>query len=241
MSDTLERLASIALTVLLVMFSAIVHEVAHGLAALACGDPTAKEHGRLTLNPAAHLDGFGSVLLPLVMALLGGPVFAFAKPVPYNPHRLRDPRRDELVVLRNPRRDELIVALAGPASNLLQALLGAGVLHLAWEPLTSAVLAGSLSVEVFGWIYTALYTYVAVNLVLCFFNLIPIPPLDGSKVVLYFLSGEARASYYRLQQYAMPILIVVLYLVPSMLRVDPVGMYLDATAYRLLDLLLMGV
>ena len=230
MSDTLERLASIALTVLLVMFSAIVHEVAHGLAALACGDPTAKEHGRLTLNPAAHLDGFGSVLLPLVMALLGGPVFAFAKPVPYNPHRLR-----------NPRRDELIVALAGPASNLLQALLGAGVLHLAWDPLTSAVLAGSLSVEVFGWIYTALYTYVAVNLVLCFFNLIPIPPLDGSKVVLYFLSGEARASYYRLQQYAMPILIVVLYLVPSMLRVDPVGMYLDATAYRLLDLLLMGV
>ena len=230
MSDTLERLASIALTVLLVMFSAIVHEVAHGLAALACGDPTAKEHGRLTLNPAAHLDGFGSVLLPLVMALLGGPVFAFAKPVPYNPHRLR-----------NPRRDELVVAIAGPASNLLQALLGAGVLHLAWEPLTSAVLAGSLSIEVFGWICTALYTYVAVNLVLCFFNLIPIPPLDGSKVVLYFLSGEARASYYRLQQYAMPILIVVLYLVPSMLRVDPVGMYLDATAYRLLDLLLMGV
>lgn len=230
MSDTLERLASIALTVVLVMFSAIVHEVAHGLAALACGDATAKEHGRLTLNPAAHLDGFGSVLLPLVMALLGGPVFAFAKPVPYNPHRLR-----------NPRRDELIVALAGPASNLLQALLGAGVLHLAWGPLMRAVLTGSLSVEVFGWIYTALYSYIAVNLVLCFFNLIPIPPLDGSKVVLYFLSGEARASYYRLQQYAMPILIVVLYLVPSMLRIDPVGMYLDATAYRLLDLLLMGV
>ena len=230
MSDTLERLASIALTVVLVMFSAIVHELAHGLAALACGDATAKEHGRLTLNPAAHLDGFGSVLLPLVMALLGGPVFAFAKPVPYNPHRLR-----------NPRRDELIVALAGPASNLLQALLGAGVLHLAWGPLMRAVLTGSLSVEVFGWIYTALYSYIAVNLVLCFFNLIPIPPLDGSKVVLYFLSGEARASYYRLQQYAMPILIVVLYLVPSMLRVDPVGMYLDATAYRLLDLLLMGV
>ena len=230
MSDTLERLASIALTVVLVMFSAIVHEVAHGLAALACGDATAKERGRLTLNPAAHLDGFGSVLLPLVMALLGGPVFAFAKPVPYNPHRLR-----------NPRRDELIVALAGPASNLIQALLGAGVLHLAWEPLTGAVLAGSVSLEVFGWIYAALYTYVAVNLVLCFFNLIPIPPLDGSKVVLYFLSGEARASYYRLQQYAMPILIVVLYLVPSMLRIDPVGMYLDATAYGLLDLLLAGV
>ena len=230
MSDALERIASIALTVLLVMFSAIVHEVAHGLAALACGDPTAKEHGRLTLNPAAHLDGFGSVLLPLVMALLGGPVFAFAKPVPYNPARLR-----------NPRRDELVVALAGPASNLVQAAVGACVLRLAWDPLVGATLAGALSVDAFGWIYTALYTYVAVNLVLCFFNLIPIPPLDGSKVVLYFLSGEARASYYRLQQYTMPILIVVLYLVPSMLRVDPVGIYLDATAYRILDLLLTGL
>lgn len=230
MSDALERIASIALTVLLVMFSAIVHEVAHGLAALACGDPTAKEHGRLTLNPAAHLDGFGSVLLPLVMALLGGPVFAFAKPVPYNPARLC-----------NPRRDELVVALAGPASNLVQAAVGACVLRLTWDPLVGAALAGTLSVDVFGWIYTALYTYVAVNLVLCFFNLIPIPPLDGSKVVLYFLSGEARASYYRLQQYAMPILIVVLYLVPSMLRVDPVGIYLDATAYRILDLMLTGL
>lgn len=230
MSDALERIASIALTVLLVMFSAIVHEVAHGLAALACGDPTAKEHGRLTLNPAAHLDGFGSVLLPLVMALLGGPVFAFAKPVPYNPRRLR-----------NPRRDELVVALAGPASNLVQAAVGACVLRLAWDPLVSAALAGTLPVDVFGWIYTALYTYVAVNLVLCFFNLIPIPPLDGSKVVLYFLSGEARASYYRLQQYAMPILIVVLYLIPSMLRIDPVGIYLDATAYRILDLMLTGL
>ncbi len=230
MSDALERIASIALTVLLVMFSAIVHEVAHGLAALACGDPTAKEHGRLTLNPAAHLDGFGSVLLPLVMALLGGPVFAFAKPVPYNPARLR-----------NPRRDELVVALAGPASNLVQAAVGACVLRLTWDPLVGATLAGTLSVDVFGWIYTALYAYVAVNLVLCFFNLIPIPPLDGSKVVLYFLSGEARASYYRLQQYAMPILIVVLYLVPSMLRIDPVGIYLDATAYRILDLMLTGL
>ena len=200
------------------------------LAALACGDATAKEHGRLTLNPAAHLDGFGSVLLPLVMALLGGPVFAFAKPVPYNPHRLR-----------NPRRDELIVALAGPASNLLQALLGAGVLHLAWGPLMRAVLTGSLSVEVFGWIYTALYTYVAVNLVLCFFNLIPIPPLDGSKVVLYFLSGEARASYYRLQQYAMPILIIALYVLPQLLHVDPLGAYLDATAGELYYALVRAV
>ena len=113
MGYSVDRLISIAVTVLLVMFSAIVHEVAHGLAAHLCGDDTAKEAGRLTLDPRAHLDPIGSVVLPVMMALLGGPVFAFAKPVPYNPYRLRKPRRDEL-----------IVALAGPASNLAQALLG---------------------------------------------------------------------------------------------------------------------
>ena len=230
MSDALERIASIALTVLLVMFSAIVHEVAHGLAALACGDPTAKEHGRLTLNPAAHLDGFGSVLLPLVMALLGGPVFAFAKPVPYNPNRLRHPRTDEV-----------LVALAGPASNLLQAVLGALVLRLAWDPLAGALMSGAVPYEVVAWTVSILDTYVSVNLVLCFFNLIPLPPLDGSKVVLFFLKGQARAGYYRLQQYAMPLLIVFLYVLPSLLRFDPLGIYLDWTAGSLYDLLFLGM
>ena len=114
-----DRVASIAITVALVMVSAIVHEVAHGWAALRLGDPTAKEAGRLTLDPRAHLDGFGSIVLPLIMALAGGPVFAFARPVPYNPSRLRHPRRDEV-----------LVALAGPASNLAQAVLGAALLGL---------------------------------------------------------------------------------------------------------------
>ena len=119
MGYSIDTIVSVAITVLLVMASAIVHEVAHGWAALLCGDTTARDAGRLTLDPRAHLDGFGSLLLPLVMALLGGPVFAFAKPVPYNPYRLRHPRRDEL-----------LVALAGPASNLAQALQGAVVLNL---------------------------------------------------------------------------------------------------------------
>lgn len=224
------ELLNIALTVVLVMASAIVHEVAHGWMALRCGDPTAKEAGRLTLDPRAHLDGFGSVVLPLVMALLGGPVFAFARPVPYNPSRLR-----------NPRRDEVLVALAGPVSNVLQALLGALLLRAAWGPLASALVTGTVSLEVAGWIINILTTYVYVNLVLCFFNLIPLPPLDGSKVVLYFLKGEARASYYRLQQYAMPILIIALYILPQLLRFDPVGVYLDVTAGSLYDLLMTGI
>lgn len=230
MGYSVDRLISIAVTVLLVMFSAIVHEVAHGWAALRCGDATAKEAGRLTLDPRAHLDGFGSVLLPLVMALIGGPVFAFAKPVPYNPYRLRHPRRDEL-----------IVALAGPASNLLQALLGALVLRLAWDPIVDAALSGALPPEAVSLLLDVLTTYVSVNLVLCFFNLIPLPPLDGSKVVLFFLAGEARAAYYRLEQYAMPILIVVLYVLPSLLRFDPLGIYLDWTAGGIYNLLLTGL
>lgn len=221
-----EQLVMVAVTVVLVMGSAVVHEVAHGLAALALGDPTAKEAGRLTLDPRAHLDGFGSIALPLVMALIGGPVFAFAKPVPYNPRRLRHPRTGEL-----------LVALAGPASNLAQALLGTLVLKLAWE----AALSRVLGVDAAFWVIQIVATYVYVNLVLCFFNLIPLPPLDGSKVILLFLSGSTRRSFYRLEQYAMPILIILLYFVPSLLRVDPVGSYLDHTAGALYDLLLSVV
>lgn len=221
-----EQLVMVAVTVVLVMGSAIVHEVAHGLAALALGDPTAKEAGRLTLDPRAHVDGFGSILLPLVMALVGGPVFAFARPVPYNPRRLRHPRRDEL-----------LVALAGPLSNFLQAVLGTLLLKLAWE----AALARVLGVDAALWAVQILATYVYVNLVLCFFNLIPLPPLDGSKVILFFLSGRARREFYRLEQYAMPILIILLYVVPSLLRVDPVGTYLELTAGSIYDLLMAGV
>ena len=223
-----EQLVSIAMTVVLVMFSAIVHEVAHGWVAYRLGDPTAKEAGRLTLDPRAHLDGFGSVLLPLIMAFLGGPVFAFARPVPYNPYRLRHPRRDEL-----------LVALAGPASNVLQALLGTVLLGAFWALAPSVYASGAISLEVVSALLNLLSTYVYVNLVLCFFNLIPFPPLDGSKVVLYFLKGEARRKFYELSQYAMFGLILVLYVLPSLLGFDPLGIYLDATAGSLYRALVM--
>ena len=228
-----EQLVSIAVTVLLVMFSAIVHEVAHGWVAYRLGDPTAKEAGRLTLDPRAHLDGFGSVLLPLIMAFLGGPVFAFARPVPYNPYRLRHPRRDEL-----------LVALAGPASNVLQALVGAALLGAFWSFAPGAYASGALSIELVGGTLDLLSTYMYVNLVLCFFNLIPFPPLDGSKVVLFFLTGEARRKFYELSQYAMVGLILILYVLPTVLGFDPLGIYLNATAgwlYGVLVTLATGV
>lgn len=225
---SIEQLTSIAVSVLLVMFSATVHEVAHGWAALRCGDATAKEAGRLTLDPRAHLDGFGSVALPLIMALMGGPMFAFAKPVPYNPNRLR-----------NPRRDEVIVALAGPVSNLLQALVGTALFGMVWS--SRAAILSVLGQAGVMWAARITTTYIYVNLTLAFFNLIPFPPLDGSKVIMPLLHGRAREEYYRIQAYAMPVLIIALYVLPSFLGVDPVGAFLDLTAGNLYDLLVQAV
>ena len=228
---SLENIARIALTVALLLLAAIIHEVAHGFVAHLCGDDTAKEAGRLTLNPAKHLDPFGSVVLPLLMAIAGGFVFSYAKPVPYNPYRLK--RR---------RRDEVLVALAGPASNILQALIGAACFNGAWalvEANNELYFAGAEVLGMTGvqWLLRALSTYVCVNLMLAFFNLVPLPPLDGSKVVCFFLKGEALQRYYQVQRYAMPILIAVLYLLPR-LGLDPLGAYLDFFAGNLYDLLL---
>lgn len=225
---SVDRLARIAISVVLVMLSATVHEVAHGYAALKCGDATAKEAGRLTLNPKAHIDGFGSVALPLLMALMGGPMFAFAKPVPYNPRRLK-----------NPERDEVVVALAGPVSNILQALLGTALFAGVWS--ARLAIASAVGSTALIWVVQVFTSYIYVNLSLAFFNLIPFPPLDGSKVVMPLLKGEAKERYYRVQAYAMPVLIGTLYVLPSFLGIDPVGAFLDFTAGNLYDLLLQAV
>ena len=230
MSMSPTRIASIVISLLLVIGSSVIHEIAHGWVALKCGDPTAKEAGRLTLDPRAHFDGFGSLILPLIMALMGGPVFGFARPVPYNPNRLK-----------NPGRDDALVALAGPVSNLLQALVGTALVYAFWHAISGLTLGSELAVEACYWTMRVLTSYVYVNLVLAVFNLIPLPPLDGSKLVLPFLRGNALTKYYRIQQYSMPILICVVYLVPTVLGIDPVGWIIDVTAGNLYDLLLSGV
>ena len=207
------------LSVVLVMFSAIIHEVAHGWMAYKLGDPTAKMAGRLTLNPAAHLDGFGSIVLPALMALSGGPMIAFAKPVPYNPYNLR-----------NPKRDEVLVALAGPASNLLQAVVAGIIFRIA---------AVSMPLSQGTYVFLQiLIMYVMVNLSLMFFNLIPLPPLDGSSLLSIFIPEDKMDSYYQLQHYSMPILLVLLYLVPTVLHVDPVGNYLGGAVGWMMGLIL---
>ena len=201
---------------LAVIIGIVVHESAHALAAFALGDATARAQGRVSLNPLNHIDPFGTVLLPLLMIAAGGPVFAFAKPVPVY-----------LGNLKHPKRDEVLVSLAGPASNIVLAVAAAlGLSALAGSPEAVVRLFGEGG---FTMLVTLCFTAISVNLSLAFFNLIPLPPLDGSSILVPFLRGEALATYYRIQRYAMPILLVVLYLLPSVLHIDLIGLYFSVT------------
>lgn len=195
----------------------VIHESAHALAAYALGDKTARSRGRVSLNPLAHIDPFGTVLLPLLMLAAGGPVFAFAKPVPVY-----------LNNLKHPKRDEPLVALAGPLSNVLLALAGALIGYVLLP-----LLAGQAAMSLLNYLFSFFMTFIVVNLSLAFFNLIPLPPLDGSSILVPFLKGKALREYYRIQQYAMPILLVILYLLPTVLHIDIIGMYFDITVYPL--------
>ena len=208
-----------------VILGIVVHESAHALAAYVLGDKTARSRGRVSLNPLHHIDPFGTVLLPLLLILAGGPVFAFAKPVPIY-----------LGNLKHPKRDEIIVSLAGPASNILLAVIGAlGLRVLVGAP---DALNGVMGAYAGQMLASFLVMFVSVNLSLAFFNLIPLPPLDGSSILVLLLHGRALQQYYRIQQYAMPILIIVLYLLPQLTGIDLIGMYFNMTVYPILNQLM---
>ena len=183
------------------MPSIILHEVSHGWAALSFGDDTAKRAGRLTLNPIAHIDPFGTILLPLLMSAIGFGVFGYAKPVPVNPRRMRDPRNQSLYT-----------SLAGPAMNLAIALLAAVVLRvLRPDGFSFRSLDGFLEEP----LYLQIVVYVGlVNVLLAVFNLIPLPPLDGSAVIERFLPHRYWRPYLQLRRYSMFVLIGVLVLAP---------------------------
>lgn len=205
-----------------VIVGIVIHESAHAAAAWALGDKTARSRGRVSLNPLNHIDLFGTIILPLLMLAAGGPVFAFAKPVPVY-----------LNNLKHPKRDEVLVSAAGPASNIALACLAAALMHAMYGNLYA-----SMSFAVASQIMNFGATFIVVNLSLAFFNLIPIPPLDGSSIIVPFLKGKALNNYYRLQQYAMPILIIVLYLLPMWTGIDVIGRYFDVTVYPLAEWLL---
>lgn len=180
-------------SLIVLLFSVVIHELAHGSVAYSLGDPTAKYQGRLTLNPIKHLDLFGSVILPLALLIITGgqgPVFGWAKPVPINP-----------LNLRNQRWDSLKVAIAGPLSNLAVALLFGLLIRFSPDILFSIIPGLFL---IFSFI-------VQINIVLAFFNLIPIPPLDGHWILFTFLPDSFSVFKSFLQQYGFFILILIIF------------------------------
>ena len=188
-----ETLLYAAILVPCLIIAIVFHEVAHGLAALALGDPTAREQRRLSLNPLRHVDPVGTLLVPGALALVGGPVFGWAKPVPVNAQRLD-----------NPRYGMMAVAAAGPATNLVLALLAAIVLGVLaglgiGQETVAAGIAGSL-----------LTTFILINLFLAFFNLLPIPPFDGSHIVGGLLPRSMAMQWQKLQQVGMVLLVVLI-------------------------------
>lgn len=171
------------------------HEAAHGYVANFFGDPTAKRAGRLTLNPIRHIDPFGTVVLPLILIIAGLPVFGYAKPVPVNVSRLR-----------NPRNHSVLVSLAGPGLNLAFAAMSIAICRLSgatFDPFSGTIMAsGSLSLN----IAQAFGLFGLVNVLLAAFNLLPFPPLDGSAIVERLVPQRHIARYYALRQSAMPVL-----------------------------------
>jgi Zn-dependent protease len=175
-------------SLLVLVFSVVVHEISHGTAAYYLGDSTAKDAGRLTLNPLAHLDLFGSVLLPLLLLLFTagkGPVLGWAKPVPINPYNFK-----------NPRWDNVKVALAGPGSNLVLAVFFGLVIRFLPLPLS---------------LMMAFAIIVLVNLLLALFNLVPLPPLDGSYLLFGFLPEKAQNIKIFLAHYGVVFLVLFIF------------------------------
>jgi Zn-dependent protease len=187
---------TVTLVVLLIpclVVAIVFHEVAHGYVAKAFGDPTASERGRLTLNPIRHVDPIGTLVVPGALLLAGAPAFGWAKPVPVNQYRLR-----------NPRYHMMAVAIAGPASNFLLATLGAVVIGIA-----SAIAGQSILAEdnVLG---VALTMFLLINIFLGLFNLLPIPPFDGSHIVGGLLPDRLRFHWARLQRVGIVLLLGII-------------------------------
>ena len=197
----METAIAVVFQLAVLIFSVVIHEVAHGLAAGALGDHTAKYAGRLTLNPIKHLDPVGSFLVPMltfvIPRLLGGSGFiiGWAKPVPYNPHNFK---------IKNQDLGAAIVGAAGPAANITVALIFGFLLRIitGWHSAFGAAalpLAEIMSVIVF------------VNLILAVFNLVPIPPLDGSKVLFYFLPRSLLNLKFFLEHYGFIVLLLFVF------------------------------
>ena len=184
----------IIIQIFVLLFAITIHEASHAWAAMKMGDPTASAMGRVSLNPLAHIDPFGTVILPLILILvLHAPAFGWAKPVMVNPRNLRHPRRDNLWI-----------SLAGPAANMAAATVSLVVLIV-----LNHLPRNSSPLEALSLIF---YYLVMINVFLAIFNLIPVPPLDGSGILAGLLTDEAAAKYDRIRPYGFIIVIGLIYL-----------------------------
>ncbi|WP_120076062.1 site-2 protease family protein [Aurantiacibacter odishensis] len=191
-----ETLILAAILIPCLVIAIVFHEVAHGWTALMLGDPTAKEQRRLSLNPIRHVDPVGTLLVPGGLALAGLPVFGWAKPVPVIKQRLD-----------NPRFGMMAVAAAGPGTNFILALIGAVLLGLSFDGNAASGAAPDL-------VTTALVYFISINLFLALFNLLPIPPFDGSHIVEGLLPPSAARIYDKLRPFGMILLFALLLVVP---------------------------
>jgi Zn-dependent protease len=190
-----ETLLQAAALIVPLIFAIVFHEVAHGWVARVLGDPTAHELRRLSLNPLRHVDPIGTVVLPGMLALAGAPVFGWAKPVPVDQRRLR-----------NPRYGMMLVAAAGPLTNFVLAAVAAIALGLVAR-------TGSVN-PVVAFLALNLQNFILINIFLALFNLLPIPPFDGSHIVEGLLPRRASHAYAKLRPYGFPLLFVLLLVVP---------------------------
>jgi len=194
---SLDLLNDILLLAIPVIIAITFHEAAHGYVALHFGDSTAKDEGRVTLNPLKHVDPFGTILLPAVLYFTAGFLFGYAKPVPV-----------KFGQLRNPRWDMIWVAIAGPAMNIALAIVSAILLRIV---LTQGLTAESIFVQV-------LMRSVQLNAILAVFNMLPLPPLDGSKVVAPFLPISLARPYLAFERFGMIVLLLLVFVAPMLAR-----------------------
>ncbi len=177
---------------IVLLISVVIHEVAHGVAALWCGDETAKYQGRLTLNPIRHIDPVGSVFLPMLLVVSGSPfLFGWAKPVPVNINQLHHPVNDMVKV-----------ALAGPLSNITLAIMCSSIIKLSLAIIPDVMLQMPFIIEL-------LKYGIIINIVLAVFNMVPIPPMDGSRVLYRFLPLSGRAFLDKIEPYGFFIIILL--------------------------------